>query len=221
LHVFKGSTDAGTVCAVERDVSKDGAGDALMDSWPLAGDLKDFSGKNLDAKWESLSDSNSHAVSGKEGLRLSMYGGIHKVNDEKRPQKVIVEFLCDKSRVGDENLWIPEDKYGKKKRAEGDDTDTPKEDEPEDPAKEPSLKFLWYNTTGDMDILRLEWRTKYACLDAGDKEEPKPNGRWGFFTWFIIMYASQLHLTNSLLTFDIQCFPIDCDLSHLWLMAQL
>lgn len=170
---------------MERDVSKDGA-DALMDSWPLAGDLKELGGKNLDAKWESLSDSDSNTDSQKEGLRLSMYGGTHKVHDEKRPQKVIVEFLCDKTRRGDENLWVPEDKYGKKKRAEGDDAEKPKEGESD--GNEPSLKFLSYNTSRtDTDILRLEWRTKFACLDASDEPTPTPNRSWGFFTWFILM----------------------------------
>ncbi|CZR65961.1 related to autophagy protein Atg27 [Phialocephala subalpina] len=181
------------VCAVERDVSKDGKGDLLMDSWPLAGDLKDFGGKDLNAKWDSLSESDSNADSEKEGLRLTMNGGWHKVNDKKRPQKVVVEFLCDKTLVGDENLWTPEDEYdntiGKDKRAEGDDPkDGEKEGDKEDDAKSPSLKFLKYDTSGkDADILRLEWRTKYACRDASGEKNRDPNGHWGFFTWFIII----------------------------------
>lgn len=170
-----------------------------MDSWPLAGDLKGFGGKDMDAKWESLSESDSIADSEKDGIRLSMNGGTHKVGDVKRPQRVVVEFLCDKTRVGDENIWDPEDKYDKEKRAEGDETDRPKEGEPEDATKEPSLKFVKYDTTGkDMDILRLEWRTKYACRDA-EEQEPKPNNSWGFFTWFIIMYVPCL-MSELLLT---------------------
>ncbi|KAF8852232.1 hypothetical protein BDZ45DRAFT_678497 [Acephala macrosclerotiorum] len=181
------------VCAVERDVSKDGKADVLMDSWPLAGDLRDLGGKDLNAKWESLSESDSNADSEKDGLRLTMNGGWHKVKVEdkevKRPQKVVVEFLCDKTRAGDENLWKPEDEYdndtGKDKRAEGDDT---KDGEKEDDASSPSLNFLKYDTTGkEADILRLEWRTKYACRDASGEKDRDPNGHWGFFTWFIII----------------------------------
>lgn len=160
-----------------------------MDSWPLAGDLRDYGGKDLNAKWETLSESNSHADSEKDGLRLTMNGGTHPLNDEKRPQKVIVEFLCDKTLVGDENLWNPEDKYdsGKDKRAERED-DEPEDGETGDDTNKPSLQFHSYDT-GDVDILRLDWRTKYACLDAKDEKDRDPNGHWGFFTWFIIMYV--------------------------------
>ncbi|KUJ21570.1 uncharacterized protein LY89DRAFT_377990 [Mollisia scopiformis] len=178
------------VCAVERDVTKDGKADSLMDSWPLAGDLRDYGGKDLNAKWESLSESNSHADSEKEGLRLSMNGGLHKVNNEQRAQKVIVEFICDHDLFGDENLWDPEDHYESvpDKRAEGDDTDGPKNGETQDPTGAPSLQFLKYDRSGtDMDILRLSWRTRFACLDAGDEKTRDPNGHWGFFTWFIII----------------------------------
>lgn len=188
------------MCAVERDVSKDGESDILMDSWALAGDLRDYKGKDLDAKWESLSESDSHADSEKEGLRLSMNGGVHEVGDKRRPQKVIVEFICDKTRVGDENLWDPTDKYEGEgvvdEHAEkGDDSDTPKDGEKDgetgDKAKEPSLILKTYDSSGtDMDILRLTWRTKFACLDAGDEKDSTKNAHWGFFTWFIIMYAS-------------------------------
>ena len=54
-------------------------------------------------------------------------------------------------------------------------------------ANETSLKFLKYGpdiADDTVDLLRLEWRTKYACEDA-----PKENVStgWGFFTWFILM----------------------------------
>jgi len=175
------------VCAVERDVSMDGSSDILVDSWPIAGDFSLGGGKDLNAKWEILSESDSHADSEK-GLRLSMNGGSHKVDDEERLQKVIVKFICDKDRYGDEHLWVPEDKYGKEKRAEGDDSEKPKEGETEDPDNEPSLKFDGYEKNkGDVDTLHLVWRTKFACLDASDEMDSNPNSHWGFFTWFIII----------------------------------
>lgn len=198
---------------MERDVTKDNQTDVLMDSWPLAGDLRDYGGKDLNAKWESLSESDSHADSEKEGLRVSMNGGHHK-SDGNRPQKVIVEFICDKDLFGDENLYDPEDKYdgddGKEKR---DETEEPEDGEKEDPAKQPSLKLVKYDKTGvDFDILRLEWKTKFACLDAKDQKDRDPNGHWGFFTWFIIMYVSvfcfkvprRLLISDSVPSFQLQ-----------------
>ena len=39
---------------------------------------------------------------------------------------------------------------------------------------------------GEADVLRLEWRTKYAC-ESVEGEGPGKRGSWGFFTWFLIM----------------------------------
>ena len=141
----------------------------------------------MNAKWERLSDSKSHADVDKDGLRLEMNGGwIPQEHEENRYQKAILEFICDKSRKGDENLWDPEDKYddGKSKRDETDEESDPVDEDP----TSPSLKFRSYKTDKeDADVLRLEWRTKYACADSKDEEDEKKTQHWGFFTWFIIM----------------------------------
>lgn len=176
------------MCAIERDINKETGIEIIGEIIPIAGELKEKGGGDLDGKWERLATDGSNTDSEKEGLRLTMNGGWMTVDKKKRPQKAIVEFICDKTLDGTENLYDPEDKYEeKRKRAEGDEK---KGDEPEkDVGGEPSLKFLRYDTTGDAeDILRLEWRSKYACEDAintPDPEEKKPG--WGFFTWFIIM----------------------------------
>jgi hypothetical protein len=138
----------------------------------------------LDAKWERLKTSKSSGDRGREGLRLEINGGY---NDKKRKQKAIVEFICDRTRVGNEYLWDPADKNddGKEKR-EGKEDETAPEDD-----KTPSLSFSEYDTKGDdFDILRLDWRTKYACEDAKQKKDAEKAARWGFFTWFIIMYVT-------------------------------
>ncbi|KAG4440330.1 hypothetical protein IFR05_004182 [Cadophora sp. M221] len=177
------------VCAIERDINKETGDEIIGEIIPIAGDLKEKGGGDLDVKWARLATDGSNTDSEKEGLRLTMNGGWTTVDKKKRPQKAIVEFICDKNLEGTENLWDPEDKYEEKiKRAEGDDK---KEGEPEkDVSKEPSLKFLRYDVSGDSeDVLRLEWRSKYACEDSinnPDPEEKKP-GSWGFFTWFIII----------------------------------
>lgn len=57
-----------------------------------------------------------------------------------------------------------------------------------------SLEFVSFRTWGEDDfgVLRLKWRTKYACAGQTEHEpEHKPGSKtsshWGFFTWFIIM----------------------------------
>lgn len=37
-------------------------------------------------------------------------------------------------------------------------------------------------------VLKLDWKTRYACdTYLRDHEEEKAGGHWGFFTWLIIM----------------------------------
>lgn len=91
----------------------------------------------------------------------------------------VIEFFCDKDRTGNEDVdGNPDDK---------DDGD----DENEKKTSNRSLQLLSYKdeTKGDSDVigvLRLKWRTKFACADHVD-EPSAPGGHWGFFTWFIIM----------------------------------
>jgi len=148
----------------------------------------------MDATWERLKASKSHADEGKEGLRMVLNGGFHKVADGgKRKQKAIIEFTCDPDKTGLENLWDPEDKYD-------DDEKTKKRDDKEDDEKKnantgydpeaSSLKYVSYKvdaTDSNTDVLRLEWLTKYACEDNKDKENAAKSSHWGFFTWFILM----------------------------------
>ena len=103
-------------------------------------------------------------------------------------QMAIIEFVCDKERTGLEG----DEKDDRDK--DEDDTEDEKfrreESDEMDSSKGKSLKFNSYKEeTLDkktVGVLRLEWRTKYACEDAN--EDPgESSGRWGFFTWFIIM----------------------------------
>lgn len=155
-----------------------------MSVFPIAGELKDQGGGYLDAKWERLKTLKSTPDSEREGVRLEINGGWKQSDDGKRSQKAIIEFICDKTRVGNEHLWNPEDKYEegveerdvKEKEGEADDTTSP------------SLQYVSYDTTGkDADLLRLLWRTKFACEDAKQEKDAERKTRWGFFTWFIIM----------------------------------
>jgi len=96
-----------------------------------------------------------------------------------RKQRAIVDFLCDKEFTGVEGEVEPEDKYKHEKR-----------DEALGAGNATALQFLKYGPeAGDaeMDVLRLEWKTKYACESL--EEDGKVTSHWGLFTWFIIMYV--------------------------------
>lgn len=139
----------------------------------------------MNAKWELLKNSKSHEDSAKDGLRLEINGGFKKIEGKKpRPQKAIIEFLCDKSRSGLENLPHPKNSYGEAKEKEKREEEEEDKDKPKDDGT-PSLEFVRYDTDGkDVDVLRLKWMTQYACEDSGP-----PGEHWGLFTWFLIMYV--------------------------------
>jgi hypothetical protein len=157
---------------------------------PIAGDYHLKTGNPLESEVHRLKDSNSHADSGKEGLRLELSGGREQLDKKgSKKQKAIIEFLCDPSTDGkdtevDDRPEAPDsgndDEEGKERR---------KRDE-EKKEKSKSLTFLSYKDEKikdeDWGVLRLEWRTKYACEDAVDAPK-EPSGGWGFFTWLIIV----------------------------------
>lgn len=171
------------VCAIEHVIDKeDPTIDKITKAYPIAGELKGEKGKDLDAKWERLKTGDD----GREGVRVEMRGGFKtdKDGENKKYQKAVIKFICDKTRDGTEYNWIPEDKYdgGKEKReAEEEETD------PEEDDKKPSLTYKGYNTDDDVDVLRLEWRTRYACEDYKSEKDAERRAHWGFFTWFIII----------------------------------
>jgi hypothetical protein len=175
------------VCAIKRTVT-DGS-DVFDEAVPIAGELKERGGGDMNAKWERLKTSSSHADSEKEGLRVEMNGGFRKTESGKRNQKAIIEFVCDKTRTGLEHLYDPEDKYEETVKREEDDG----ADDSEDP-NSPSLKFVRYDEgEGDVDVLRLSWQTKYACEDSKDEQDAEKGSHWGFFTWFILMCVLLFH----------------------------
>lgn len=172
------------LCSIERIISKDDNADIPSNAFPIAGDLKERGGRYLDPKWERLKTSKLDSDAGKEGVRLEINGGFKITEEKKKYQKAIIEFICDRARVGDENLWDPEDKYedGKSKREEKEGD--AKEDNPDSP----SLDFDEYDTSSkDVDVLKLTWRTKFACEDAKKEKDDERSKHWGFFTWFIII----------------------------------
>lgn len=206
------------MCAIKRTVT-DGS-DVFDEAVPIAGELKERGGGDMNAKWELLKTSSSHADSEKEGLRVEMNGGFRKLESGKRKQKAIIEFICDKTRTGLEHLYDPEDKYEQTVKREENDGAADSED-----PNSSSLKFVRYDEgEGDADVLRLSWQTKYACEGSKDEQDAENGSHWGFFTWFILMcvlsFGATPKLSSSVNKF-LQCLPLDCDLFNFWLVAQL
>jgi len=129
---------------------------------PVAGNFDSTSGRSLDPKVSRLKASDSNS----DGLQIEFSGGrYNEIN-----QKAVIQLQCDKDRTGNE----------KKRRR----------DDEEEQGPEPSLTYVSYGPVEGkekLEVLRLNWRTKYACEDYADSDEAKKSG-WGFFTWFVLMY---------------------------------
>ena len=176
------------VCAKEYDYPA-GAGEVLSRVIPIAGEYTASHGRALDPKYTRLKDSASNSE-GKEGVVIELHGGKYPESKKGIAQKAIIEFLCDRDVTGNEGFegesaLVDSLNYGAMERRDDDeDEDTP--DLP-NPDKGKSLKFLSYGRVGDIDVLRLQWRTEFACEGAADKPSGDGSGGWGFFTWFLII----------------------------------
>lgn len=182
------------ICGVERIYEDDQV--LVRETIPIAGEYGTSSGRHLDAKVTRLKDSESNSDSEQEGVRAELHGGMW----EKKPQKAIIEFLCDTDMEGTEGFEDPKkmdvSSYGSMKKREdeeegdGEDDDDDNRELP-DLDKGKALQFKGYrDEKDDTGVLRLEWKTKYACEDASDKapaDGGKKSGGWGFFTWFLII----------------------------------
>lgn len=153
----------------------------------IAGSIGDYGGssKGLDPSWTLLSESEPHSDAGKEGIRLTMNGGRWPLTGkDRKDQQAIIELVCDKERTGLEGDVVPPD------MVEGSESPVvvvvEKDDDP--PTSKASLTFVSYPGTNDkIDILRLDWRTKYACEDSKRETDAARGSGWGFFTWFILI----------------------------------
>ena len=151
------------VCGIELSYRKDEPDSYHVERIiPVAGDFG--SEDTLSPTYTRLKTSGAEADQNKEGLRVELHGGSypHEKKDEK--QEAIVTFICDRDRTGLEGQ---------------------KRDDGTGEGDEKSLKYIDYES----GILKLEWKTKYACeqqLDDGGSDTDG-GSHWGFFTWCIIM----------------------------------
>lgn len=194
------------VCAIEHLITPESA--PIEAVWPIAGELKGKDGGHLNHEVKRLKSSDSNTDSKKEGLRLIMNGGVRSQQGDKRPQRVIIEFLCDPDREGTEGEAKPGEEYddGKgpiERRGEFDpllyaaeDGDDGDEDKPKGPIQlggaNASLIFDSYgklDSDHDMDVLRMTWKTKYACEKRADDGDSSSGGSsfFRFFTWLVVI----------------------------------
>lgn len=144
---------------------------------PVAGNFDSSTGASLAPKVERLKAQDSSL----EGLQIEFNGG----NYNKMNQRAVIQLQCDKDRTGNED--VEEEEEEKRKRDEGEDEEDP-------PKSSSSLSFVSYGQVegkNNMEVLRLNWRTKYACEDYANSDEARRSG-WGFFTWFLLMYEFPL-----------------------------
>ncbi|KAK5087319.1 type II membrane protein [Exophiala xenobiotica] len=157
----------------------------ISDVIGVAGEYTLGHGGALDPKITRLKTSGRDV----EGIDIELHGG--RYNDRK--QKALVSFFCERDWTGNEGY---EEEKKRLKREEEDDDDGDDEPGSGERFKQDSknaLQFVSYTEEGEgkdrMDVLRLNWRTKYACeqYDEGDDEPTKKEAGWGFFTWFILI----------------------------------
>lgn len=191
------------VCAEREDIPVDG--NSTFHNIDIAGTFTTIDSKQvIDAKFTLLSKSGSNADVDRQGVRAELHGGKYPFKKEGKDQMAVIEFVCDPERSGLEGDEKDEegDSPGDDDNKDGDDQDKDgdkKEERRWDLGKkdqggkgkcsdsDASLRFCGYGPEDDdktkVDVLRLEWRTKYACKDAPSDS----SGSWGFFTWFIII----------------------------------
>ena len=190
---------AGTrVCGKEWNI-RDGVDPFLTKVIPIAGEFTASHGRSraLAPKFTRLKASAGNTEE-KEGLLIELHGGKHPDDRSGVPQKAIVELLCDQDWTGNEGFeqdakTLDGGSYRSMGSATDDDDDDDDAPELPDLDKGKALQFIRYTMGADekVKVLRLQWKTKYACegaADSGDGDNgASDSGSWGFFTWLLII----------------------------------
>lgn len=114
-------------------------------------------------------------------------GGGQYLDDEKTKKDAgaVIEFQCDPTRSGLEGLSTNEDSVEEEKLRAKEDGDGG--DQSGDRSR--SLRFKSFGPADDSYVLKLDWKTRYACDDYLSSKKGGSSSHWGFFTWFIVMYV--------------------------------
>ena len=183
------------VCGIEETYFLDDKTHRTAKVRPIAGEFTAThgSGRALEPKWTRLKGSASNEDAEREGLRLELHGGKYPETKEGKPHKAIVEFICDPELTGNEGFGDAKEKrLVSMAEGEGEGDGGKGEDEITLPDldKGKSIQFVSFKAEGEEQtmVLRLNWKTKYAC-EGAEKAPPAPkkHNSWGFFTWFLIM----------------------------------
>ncbi|CAG8152909.1 unnamed protein product [Penicillium olsonii] len=164
------------VCGFVHRSPKDGNGD-LTFGFPIVG-LDPLGEGTKDPEVKRLKTIDPET----EGLRVKLTGGSYKgdANDQKpKTAGAIIDFQCDHERSGLEGLYTLVEPKQRRRR----------EEEAAPKTNTSSLQFKSFGPSDDDTyILRLDWRTKYAC-DNYEEENGSPSSSksWGFFTWLIVI----------------------------------
>jgi autophagy-related protein 27 len=183
------------VCAVDEHFNTVEGTRQIDEVKAIAGEFSASHGRSLEPKVERLKDSSNDAKL--EGLRIELHGGKYPDTRQGLLQKAIIELHCDAEVTGNEGFEDEKKMMDVRSLARRADDDDEGDAGPELPDldKDKSLQFVSYKQEGkdeEFGVLRLTWKTKYACENAKDLPsdgdgEKKSSGGWGFFTWFIII----------------------------------
>jgi len=180
------------VCGIEETYFLDDKTHRTAKVRPIAGEFTATHGSTraLEPEWTRLKGSASNEDAEREGLRLELHGGKYPETKEGKPHKAIVEFLCDAELTGNEGFDDAKEKrLVSMAEGEGDDKGEDEITLP-DLDKGKSIQFVSFKPEGEKEtmVLRLSWKTKYAC-EGAEKAPPAPkkHNSWGFFTWFLII----------------------------------
>ncbi|KAH1511588.1 hypothetical protein KXX06_006052 [Aspergillus fumigatus] len=162
----------------------------------IRGDLKCGTSKNSakDAEVTRLKGD------GQEGLLVKLAGGEYIDKDKKKKDaRAVIEFQCDPDRSGLEGLSSVEEEEEEEEtrrrlvvREDEGDKNKEKDKEKTDPndGSDPS-RSLQFESFGPADddayVLKLKWRTRYACDNYVRDRKGDGSSHWGFFTWLIII----------------------------------
>ena len=136
---------------------------------------------DFNPKLKRLSTSTVQSDRDKEGIRLTMEGGRYPKKGVKnsRPQKAVVEFLCDRNATENKRkaLFSREEDADESDDGEDDsNNEENKEREQTDDGEGETLKYISYDIVEKNEVLSLKWKTKYACEDAADGENNSSSG---------------------------------------------
>jgi autophagy-related protein 27 len=178
----------GLVCGFKETISSDKDVETPPKALPIAG-LDAAGGGSKDPQVTRLKTQDPST----EGIQVKLSGG--QIPDEENPKRTkpasaVIEFQCDPNRTGLEGLKNDDDldkrqtENKMRREEEGDGEDNDEENQTQ------SLQYKSFDLIDDKSwILRLDWKTKYACEDYKREHpaEPSSGGHWGLFTWLIIM----------------------------------